>query len=103
MATYQPMIQVSARSNLHNLPWETRNALRRVLKDVASNEQPTHHEKAKQLQGFEDIFRVRVGEARAICKLDKPCLLILKVNTRDSVYDDIDELDTAVSADTVKA
>jgi len=97
------MIQASARSNLYDLPWESRNELRRVLKDVASREQPSHHEKAKQLQGFEGIFRVRVGDARAVCKLDKPCLLILKVDTRDSVYDDIDELNTAVTVDAVEA
>jgi len=99
MVSYQPLIEVSARRSLHALPRRERAELRRVLKDVAATKQPSHHAKAKQLQGFEHIFRIRVGATRAVCKLDKPHLLILKIGKRRTVYNDIDELDVSATAD----
>jgi len=99
MVSYEPLIEVSARRDLYALPREERDKLRRVLKDVAEREQPTHHEKTKNLQGFEQVFRVRCGNTRAVCKLEKPNLLILRVNTRDKVYDGIDDLDVADTPD----
>jgi len=98
MVSYDILIEVSARRSLNALPREDREPLRTVLKDVARTEQPSHHPKAKPLQGFSQIFRVRVGDARAVLKLDKPSLLILRVGKRRTIYNDIDELDVTVTA-----
>lgn len=102
MPQYDPLIEVSARRDLNGLPPEERETLRRVLKDVAATEQPTHHPKVKPLSGFREVFRVRVSDARAVCKLDKPYLLILRVDKRSCVYDDIDELDVTATADGIE-
>jgi len=99
MVSYDILIEVSARRSLNALPRKERESLRTVLKDVAQTKQPSHHPKAKPLQGFSEIFRVRVGDARAVCKLDKPNLLVLRVGKRRTVYNDIDELDSDVTAD----
>jgi len=90
---YQPLIKSTARSDLFDIPRGKRDELRRVLKDVAATEQPTHHPKIKQLEGQPGLFRVRTGGYRAICALEKPYLLILCVGPRDSVYNNVDELE----------
>jgi len=98
MVSYDILIEVSARRSLNALPREDRESLRTVLKDVARTEQPSHHPKAKPLQGFSQIFRVRVGDARAVCSLQKPHLYILKVGQRSTVYNDIDDVEMPDSA-----
>jgi len=103
MPQYDPLIRVSARRDLYGLPREERNALRRVLKSVARKEQPSHHPKAKPLEGFGDLFRVRTGDVRAVCKLACPHLLILKCGKRNGVYDDMDDLEVPETGVTVRA
>jgi len=98
MVTYKPLIDRSARRNLHSLPREERNDLRETLKDVARREEPTHHPKVKQLEGQPGLFRVRVGGVRAVCSLQKPYLYILKVGERSTVYNDIDDIEIPDSA-----
>jgi len=103
MVSYQPLIELTARRELHTLPVEERRELRAVLKDVAATEQPSHHAKAKQLQGQPGMFRVRTGNCRAVCTLRKPALLILKCGKRKEVYDDLDEIHTRAEGAAVEA
>jgi len=102
MVSYRPLIEVSAQGDLYDLPREDRSDLRRTLKDVAATKQPTHHPKAKQLEGQPGLFRVRVGNVRAICELEKPNLLIRRVGERKTVYEDIDELTQAATVETAQ-
>jgi len=103
MPRYDPLIKVSAQRELYSLPREERNALRRVLKNVARKEQPSHHAKAKSMAGFGDLFRVRVGDVRAVCVLRSPHLLILRCGKRNGMYDDIDEIEVPDSAGAIRA
>jgi len=98
MTRYQPYIAVSALDELHDLERNRRRALRRTLKDVAETEQPTHHERAKPLTGWPELFRVREGTARAVCQLEKPRLLILSVGKRKAIYDDLDAIEKRAEA-----
>jgi len=62
-----------------------------TIKDVCEHRQPTEHPRTKHLEGQEGKFRIRVGELRAVCELDKPLLKIYIINYRNGVYDSIDE------------
>lgn len=94
MVSYNPMLHVSAKRELYDLPATERAELRAVLKEVAAEEQPSHHPKSKPMVGQPGIFRVRVGNCRAICTLQKPDLLILAVGKRNGVYESVDEVIT---------
>lgn len=57
---------------------------------AAARPQPTAHPEAKILKGDSRFFRIRCGDIRAICHLDKPRLLVLLVEERGTVYDRLD-------------
>jgi len=66
------------------------DALRDTLHEVAGNRDPTEHEKTAPLRSSqlpEGLFRVRVGDWRAVCRLDKPRLELICVARREEVYD----------------
>jgi len=66
------------------------DALRDVLHEVAECREPTTHEKTQSLRNSQfpsGLFRVRVGDWRAICRLDKPRLEVICVAHRDEVYE----------------
>lgn len=92
MVSYNVLLDRKAERALNNLAPKAKADVRKLLKDVATQEQPSHHQKAKQLQGQPGMFRVRTGNYRAICELDKPDLLVYRVGKRKHVYDDVDEL-----------
>jgi len=93
MVSYNPVLHTTAERELHELDDADRERLTETLKDVAETRSPTTHEKTKQLEGQSGLFRVRVGNIRAICKLRKPELRILRIGHRQNVYDVIDELE----------
>jgi len=90
MVSYHPVLHTTAERELHELDDSDRERLTETLKDVAETRSPTTHEKTKQLEGQSGLFRVRVGNIRAICKLQKPNLLVVKIGHRSSVYERID-------------
>jgi len=66
------------------------DALRDTLHEVARCREPTTHEKTQSLRNAQlpsGLFRVRVGDWRAVCRLDKPRLEVICVAHRDEVYD----------------
>jgi hypothetical protein len=70
------------------------DALRDTLHEVAGNRDPTEHEKAAPLRSTqlpEGLFRVRVGDWRAGCRLDKPRLVVICIARRDGFYDRLRE------------
>jgi mRNA-degrading endonuclease RelE of RelBE toxin-antitoxin system len=93
MVSYHPVLHTTAQSELGALPDEQRDRLTDVLHEVAEHREPTRHPKCRQLEGQRDLFRVRVGEVRAILTLQKPELRILRVGHRTDVYEIIDEID----------
>jgi mRNA-degrading endonuclease RelE of RelBE toxin-antitoxin system len=65
-------------------------ALRDVLHEVAGYRSPTDHPKASTLRNSQlpsGLYRVRVGDWRAVCRLDQPRLEVICVAHRDEVYD----------------
>ncbi len=98
MPQYDLAIHHSAERELDNLPTEKRSQLIDELRTVATYEQPSGYARAKHLSGQDKLFRVRSGDVRAICKLDKPHIRIIKVGERDGVYDDVDEIDDRLTA-----
>jgi hypothetical protein len=70
------------------------DALRDVLHEVAGYRSPTDHEKAATLRNSQlpsGLFRVRVSDWRAGCRLDKPRLEVICVAHRDGFYDRLRE------------
>jgi len=98
MVSYEIALHKTAERELNGLEDSKADRLRDALRDVSQHEQPTQHDKVKQLEGQRGRFRVRVGDVRAICELDKPNLLILKVGNRKNVYDGIDDLGNRLQA-----
>jgi len=93
MPRYQPTLHPTAERELNELNPTDRNRLTDALTDVAETREPTSHPKTKSLEGQPGLFRVRVGDVRAVCTLSKPELRILRVGYRSDVYEIIDEID----------
>ena len=93
MVSYQPVLHPTAERELNSLDDSERNRLVDVLHEVAKTREPTKHEKCKILEGQRGLFRVRVGDVRAILTLEKPQLRVLRCGKRSSVYDMIDDID----------
>jgi len=88
MSEYDLVARPSARRTLAGD--DPPDALRETLHEVAGHREPTEHEKAATLRNSQlpsGLFRVRVGDWRAVCRLDKPRLEIICVAHRDEVYD----------------
>jgi len=70
------------------------DALRDTLHEVAGCRSPTDHPKAATLRNSQlpsGLFRVRVSDWRAGCRLDKPRLEVICVAHRDGFYDRLRE------------
>jgi len=93
MASYQITLHPTAKRELNTLTSNERDRLTDALTDVAGEREPTSHPKTKSLEGQPGLFRVRVGDVRAVCTLQKPELRILRVGYRSDVYEIIDEID----------
>lgn len=98
MVSYEPLLHRTAERELDELPRGDRERLTSVLRDVAQTRSPTQHQKVRDLEGQDGLFRVRVGDLRAICALEKPSLLILKVGYRKEVYECVDCVDERLEA-----
>jgi len=93
MASYKPTLHPTANRELNQLAPNERDRLTDALTSVAEHREPTSHPKTKSLEGQDGLFRVRVGDVRAVCALCKPELRILRVGYRSDVYEIIDEID----------
>lgn len=94
MPRYETQIHTTAKRELESLDADARDRLTDTIIDVAETEEPTSHSAVRALEGQSGLFRVRVGDLRAICTLVKPELRVLKVGHRAHVYDVIDEIDS---------
>lgn len=77
----------AAAKELKALP---RKAIIKIDKELlAVAENPYQHSSVTRLQGYKDLFRLRVGDYRIVFKLEKRHLLILvvKIGHRKEVYD----------------
>jgi len=87
-AAYQLAVAPAAKRALGTLLPDIEEALRDSLHEVAGHEQPTSHPDIRPLSGNnQGRLRLRVGEYRAVLELDKPRLLVLTIDHRETVYD----------------
>lgn len=93
MPSYQIELHPTASKELHNLTESRREQLTDTLIELSEQREPTQHPRVKHLEGHAGLFRVRCGSVRAICELQKPNLRILRIGTRDTVYEIIDDID----------
>jgi len=98
MPHYQIQLHTTAERELNDLPQSDRDALTSALRDVAERRQPTQHTSVKHLEGQPGLWRVRAGNARAICTLQKPSVIVLRCGPRESVYDDVDSVHERLTA-----
>jgi mRNA-degrading endonuclease RelE of RelBE toxin-antitoxin system len=92
MVSYQLSIHTTAQRELQSLTPEQRERLTDVIADVAEHRKPTNHASVRMLEGQDGLYRVRVGDLRAVLQLDKPQLRVIACGPRSSVYNDIDEV-----------
>ena len=93
MVRYTTTIHTTAKRELDDLDDDERNRLTDAIVDVAEHRQPTQHSSVTILEGQDGLYRLRVGDLRAVLQLDQPELKVLRVGHRANVYDVIDEID----------
>ena len=93
MVRYTTTIHTTAKRELDNLDTDERERLTDAIVDVAEHRQPTQHSSVTILEGQDGLYRLRVGDLRAVLQLDQPELKVLRVGHRANVYDVIDEID----------
>ena len=98
MPSYHVTLHPTAKRELNDLPDSTRTELRDRLTDAAERREPSAHPSAKHLTGTDGLFRIRAEDTRAICRLEKPELQVLRVGKRSEVYDIIDDIDDRLPA-----
>ena len=92
MVRYETSIHTTAKRELNDLDADERDRLTDAIVEVAEYRKPTDHSSVRILEGQDGLYRLRVGDLRAVLQLDKPTLRVLTCGRRASVYDDIDEV-----------
>ena len=82
---YRLVVTGAARKDLDQLPKEVLKRVDPKILALAENPRPFGSEK---LQGFESLYRIRVGKYRIIYDIDKAAytVTVAKVEHRKSVY-----------------
>jgi mRNA-degrading endonuclease RelE of RelBE toxin-antitoxin system len=89
---YQLAIHTTAKRELNALNTAERERLTDTIADVATHRKPTSHASVRLLEGQDGLYRVRVGDLRAVLFLDKPKLIVAKVGKRKDVYKNIKQI-----------
>ena len=80
-----------ATEQIRRLSPKPRRVVRRAIRDLY---QGPHAGDTKKLNGFDTLWRVRVGRRRIICDLDteRQVITILRVARREIVYEGLEDL-----------
>lgn len=89
--SYDVRCHRDARHELDQVPEEPRQALVDLAYDAATFREPSSHPNAELLNGRGGLFRLRAGDYRAICGLDKPAVVLVAAGRRETVYDGLDD------------
>lgn len=93
-AQYRVRCTSQVLKELHKLDADRQTQIEHVFDDVASTRQISNHSKCAVLDNghSETLYKIRVGDYRAIAELDKPMLKILKFGERSTVYDGLNDI-----------
>ena len=94
MVRYETSIHTTAKRELNDLDADERDRLTDAIVEVAEHRKPTEHSSVRPMTGQDGLFRLREGDLRAVCKLLKPEIVVLKVGKRKDVYENIDEVES---------
>ena len=85
MANYRIEISATAEKQIRKLRSADQLRVLRAIRDLASEPRP---QGVRKLQGYDDVFRLRVGTFRILYSLESRRLLIivLKVGHRKDTY-----------------
>jgi mRNA-degrading endonuclease RelE of RelBE toxin-antitoxin system len=89
---YQLQIHTTAKRELTALESAERERLTDEIADVATHRKPTNHPSVRLLEGQDGLYRVRVGDLRAVLFLNKPELIVAKVGKRKDIYENIKQI-----------
>ena len=98
MPEYRIKLHPAAKRELTDLPDEDRENITDAIRTVSEQQEPSSHPATKHLDGHDGLFRIRSGQVRAICDLQKPSLYVLKIGDRNTVYRRIDDIDERLPA-----
>lgn len=85
MACYEIEVSATAERQLRKIGREARTLILAAIENLATNQRPHG---CRKLRGFNDIYRIRVGNYRIIYSVDDKSVLIiiLKLGHRKSIY-----------------
>ena len=85
MATYELEISRTAEKQLRRLPHADRRRVARAMLALAEDPRPRG---TRKLEGYDDVFRIRVGRYRILYSIsgEKLVIIVLKVGHRRDVY-----------------
>ena len=85
MASYRVELSATAEKQIRKLRQDDQIRVLRAIRDLALEPRP---QGVRKLQGYEDVFRIRVGNLRILYSVESQRLLIivLKVGHRKDVY-----------------
>ncbi|MFZ5857089.1 MAG: type II toxin-antitoxin system RelE family toxin [Chloroflexota bacterium] len=86
-ARWQVIIHRKAEKILKRLDGDILERIRRAIRGLASEPRPMGY---KKLSGYENLYRLRVGDWRIIYAIedDKLIVLVLEISTRGGAYRD---------------
>lgn len=85
MASYSVELTRTAEKQLRRIAKRDRNRLVEAIRGLADRPRPHG---ARKLQGYDDVYRVRVGQHRVVYEIieDRVIVIVLKVGHRKDIY-----------------
>ncbi len=87
-ARWQVIVHRKAEKILKRLDGDTLERIRRAIRGLATEPRP---EGVKKLTGYDNLYRVRVGDWRIVYAIedDRLIVLVLEISTRGEAYRDL--------------
>ncbi len=85
MASYRIEVSATAEKQLKKLGREDRIGVLRAVQALADEPRPSG---CRKIQGYDDVYRIRIGRYRALYSIDgrRVIITVLKVAHRRDVY-----------------
>lgn len=85
MASYRIEVSATAEKQIKKLRHEDRVRVVKVVQSLADEPRPSG---CRKLQGYDDVYRIRIGRYRVLYSIDgrRIVVTVLKVSHRGDVY-----------------